>query len=161
MPVGVADVHLAHVPGHVRRRPGHLEPLRQTSLVDRIDVFDPDRHPHTFVSELVAFRSEGRHGWTPAAPALTVLAEEDLALPRADAAERWRIAPFPSLRPPQLLEPREALLNVGDVQNRSQAPGEHAATLRDTRMEVAECLRGGGRSNIAGRRTSRRSTSPG
>src|SRR2546423_15632963 len=44
---------------------------------------------------------------------------------REHAAECRRIAPVPPLFPSELLEPREALLNVGDVQDRSQSLSKH------------------------------------
>src|SRR2546423_5938950 len=109
VPVGVAHVHLAQVPGHVGRRTGDFETLLQAAAVDGCDVIDKDAHPRSVLA--------------PAA--LTVLTEKDLVAPGGDGAEVGRIAPIPRLAPPELLEPREALLDVGDVEDGRDVDGAH------------------------------------
>src|SRR2546422_8279616 len=109
VPVGVAHVHLAQVPGLVRRRTGDFEALLQTAAVDGCDVVDKDAHPRSAL----------------AAAALTVLTEKDLVAPGADGPEVGRIAPIPRLAPAELLEPREALLDVGDVEDGGDVDGAH------------------------------------
>src|SRR4029079_15918508 len=127
--VGMPHVHLAHAPRHVRRRPSDGESLSDAVRVHRVDVVDPDRHPHALLLAVVAVGAERPLHRAPPASALAVLAEEDLARARAHAAEPWRIAPVPDLLPAELLEPFEGLSDVGDVQDRRQAVGEHARIL--------------------------------
>src|SRR5688572_32153937 len=43
MSIRMPYVHLAHVPRHVRRRPGHLEALFRAMSVHGIHVVHPDR----------------------------------------------------------------------------------------------------------------------
>src|SRR5437867_1713541 len=109
VPVGMAHVHLAQVPGLVRRRTGDFEALLQTAPVDGCDVVDKDAHPRSAL----------------AAAALTVLTEKDLVAPGADGPEVGRVAPIPRFVQPELLEPREALLDVGDVEDGSDVYGAH------------------------------------
>src|SRR5262249_7293373 len=52
--------------------------------------------------------------WPPWPP----LVQENLALARANAAERGRAAPIPGFLPPEFFEPSKALLDVRDVQDR-------------------------------------------
>ncbi len=47
--VRVAYMHLADTPRLVGGRPGDLDTLFKTVLVDGIDVVDPDRHPDAMV----------------------------------------------------------------------------------------------------------------
>src|SRR5262249_15604511 len=110
VPVRMPHVHLAHFPRLVGRRKGHLDSLGQAMLIEGVDVIDPDRHPDAVLAALAA---------------LIALAEEDLAPAGADAAEGRRIAPVPTLLPAELFEPGEALLDVGDVQDRRDALGVH------------------------------------
>src|SRR4051794_22689181 len=112
MSVGMADVHLAHAPRFVGRRPGDLDSLFDAVAMDGIDVVDPDRHPDALV--LVIVHSERRGNVALAATALAVLTEENLAVAGKDPAERRRTAPIPTLLPPEPLEPFEALDDVGD-----------------------------------------------
>src|SRR4051794_14173185 len=65
--VRVADVHLAHAPRLVPWRHGHLDALRETHRVHRVDVVNPDRDP----------------GPVLAATALATRAQENLDMPRA------------------------------------------------------------------------------
>lgn len=123
--VGVPDMHLANLPRHVLGGPGHLHPLLQTVLVDGVDIVDPNRHPDPVVAFLVPVGTE-RERRRAASPApLRVLAKEDLAVPRADAAEPGWISPLPALGPSELLEPLEAGTNVGNVEYWCQSLGEH------------------------------------
>src|SRR4051812_4069817 len=123
----MAHVHLADAPRLVGRRPGDLDALFDAVAMDGIDVIDPDRHPHAFV--LVIVDSERRGHVALAAPALAVLTEEDLAVAGADAAERRRIAPIPTLLPAEALEPFETLDDVGDVEDRRDAVSDHGVIL--------------------------------
>jgi hypothetical protein len=99
MPVGVANVHLAHAPGHVGGWQRHIEILLQAVPVDGIDVVHPDRHPHSLVGCRVTVGTEGR--LYPAIPATTLrtLAKEDLELAGANGPEARRFAPLEALRP--------------------------------------------------------------
>src|SRR5262245_24395262 len=114
----MTHVHLAHAPWHVGRRPGDVEALVETMLVDGVDVIDPDRHPGALVGRRVAVGPEGRLHATVAPAALRALAQEDLALAGADGPEGGRISPVPALPPAELLEPGKALPDVRDVQDR-------------------------------------------
>src|SRR5688572_1825913 len=125
MSIRMPYVHLAHVPRHVRRRPGHLEALFRAMSVHGIHVVHPDRHPHSPVCRVVAVAAEGHGKGASSAASLSVVAEKDLAIAGADATEFRRLAPVPRSLPSQLLEPREAVLHARDVENRSQAPGVH------------------------------------
>src|SRR5215471_7765400 len=115
----MAHVHLASVPGHVGGRPCHLDALLNAAAVNGVDVVDPDRHPDRLLGGLVRLRAERHRLVATSAAALPALAEEDLALARAHAAECGRGAPVPTFLPTELLEPREALLDVRHVQDRS------------------------------------------
>src|SRR3954471_9910416 len=121
MPIRVTHVHLANSPRHIRRGPRNLQCLRDTSLVGGIDIVDPDRHPDPLVAALIAARAKGHPGIAFAASALRTFTKKYFAITGADATKRWRISPVPCLGPSQLLEPIEALLYVGDVQNRCQS----------------------------------------
>src|SRR5256885_1561030 len=109
--VRMPHVHLPHVPRHVGWRPCHFESLLQAVAMDAVDIGDPDRHPDTLVSGLIAARAERRPRRTFAAATLTAFAKKDLGISREHAAESRRLAPVPSLFPSELLEPRETLLN--------------------------------------------------
>src|SRR5215831_10111583 len=118
MTVGMPHVHFANVPGHVGRRPRHFQALLDAAPVYGVDIVYPDRHPHGLLGGLVRLRAERHRLAAAAAAALPALAEKDLALPGAHAAERrWR-APVPAFFPAELVEPREAFLDVRDVQDR-------------------------------------------
>src|SRR5260370_15094053 len=58
MPVGMAHMHLAHVPCLIRRRPGHVQTLFGAVPVFGVHVIHPDRYPHTLVRRLVASPAE-------------------------------------------------------------------------------------------------------
>lgn len=49
MTIGMADVHLANIPFHIRWRVCDVESLFDTAPVDLINVVDPDRHPDALV----------------------------------------------------------------------------------------------------------------
>ena len=49
MTIGVSYVHLAQVPGRVRRRPRHFESLLKTVLMDRVHVINKDAHPRALI----------------------------------------------------------------------------------------------------------------
>ena len=123
MSVRMADVHLADAPRLVGRRPGDLQPLLHTVLVDFVDILDPDRHPHAFVLRLGIPARRREYALSPAS--LSVQTEKDLAIAGADAAERRRLAPVPPFLPAEALKPGEALLNVGNVQDRGHSFRDH------------------------------------
>lgn len=127
--VGVAYVHLAHVPWLICRGPSYFEPLCDAVPVDSIHIIHPNRHPCTLVGAIVSFRTERHLKVALAASSLTVLAQKDLALAGTNSTEGRRITPVPSFLPPEFLEPRKTLANVGDVQNRSNALGLHSEIL--------------------------------
>src|SRR6185503_6969214 len=98
--------------------------------------------PHALVADLVAARAERHRRLAAPAPALATLAEEDLVLARADAAERRRIAPIPAARPSELLEPDEARLDVRDVEDRDHFLRVHADSLPDVMRARNACVTG-------------------
>jgi len=67
--VGVADVHFADIPFHVGRWKGHIESLVQTTLVDGVNVVDPDRHPDALIGSFAfpesVFPPLPRPPWPP------------------------------------------------------------------------------------------------
>ncbi len=93
MPIRMAHVHLARVPGHVGRRPRDLEALLDAPRVRGVDIVDPNRHPDRFLSSFVGLRAERRAIRNAPTAALAVQAQKDLALARAHAAERRRGSP--------------------------------------------------------------------
>jgi hypothetical protein len=121
MPIGMTHVHFAYSPRHVGWRPRDVQTLIDASLVDVIDIVDPDRHPYALVAALISVRAKRHPGFAFAAPTLSSLTEKYFAMATADATKRWRTSPIPSFRPSQLLKPIEALLYVGNVQNRCQS----------------------------------------
>src|ERR1043166_5626856 len=137
-------VHLAHVPRHVRGRPRDLQPLLDAAALDGVDVVDPDRHPHALVAALVPLGAECHQRVALAPPALPVLAEEDLAVAGRDGAERRRGAPLPPLLPAELLEPREALPDARDVQDRVDFLRLHRCIVRRA-MSKTVLITGGSR----------------
>jgi hypothetical protein len=129
MAIGMPHMHFAYSPRHVGWRPCDIQTLIDASLVNGIDVVDPNRHPYTLVSTLIAVRAKRHPRVAFAAPALSSLTQEYFAMATADAAKRWRISPIPSLGPSQFLEPFETLLYVGNVQNGCQSYCIHPASL--------------------------------
>src|SRR5262249_32374576 len=127
--IGVAYMHLAHVPWLVRWGPGYFESLCDAVLVDSIHIIHPNRHPCTLIGAIVSFRTERHLEVALAAPSLTVLAQKDLALAGTNPTEGRRIAPVPSFLPAEFLEPRKTFANVGDVQNGSNSLGLHSEIL--------------------------------
>src|SRR5258706_13432471 len=121
MAVRVADVHFAHVPFHVGRRPSDIEAPFETPLVDGIDVVHPDRHPSPSARPLIAARTKGDFIAPPAAAALTALAKKYLAFARANATKCRRITPVPA----KLFKPGKALNNIRYVQYWRQAVSDH------------------------------------
>src|SRR5262245_47167153 len=81
MTVGVADVHFADVPRFVGRRHCDLDIFFNTVLVNSVDVFDPDRHPTSFVV-VVGGKCFSVRAF--AASALSALAEKDLDITRTN-----------------------------------------------------------------------------
>src|SRR5438270_11997303 len=110
MSVRMPHVHLTYAPRLVGRRPGDLDSLLQAVPVDRVDVIDPDRHPHAFVRRPV--HAERGREIALAAAALAIEAEKNFALAGMDAAERRWVAPVPPLLPAEALEPGKALDDV-------------------------------------------------
>lgn len=137
-------VHLTNVPGHVRWLPGNLNALIEAVPIDFINVIYPDRHPNAFICGFASFFAKGRGLIPSPTTSLAIEAEEDLALTRAYATERRRISPVPAFLPPQLLEPIKALLDIGNVQNRSQSPRKHHVAFSEvdffSRFEFAREL---------------------
>src|SRR5262249_23879562 len=120
VPIRMADVHLAYVPGHVGRRPGYLDSLSQTLLMDRVDVMHPPAHPAALVVGLVLPGLERGGVGSLAAAALSAVTPEEFAGARANGAEANRVAPAPELLPAELGEPGEAGFHVRDVEDRGQ-----------------------------------------
>src|SRR5262249_28639802 len=98
-------------------------------LVDCVDVVHPDGHPHALIAGFITIRPESHLDRALASTTLSVLAEENLAIPGANTPKSRRTAPLPTLLPSELLEPREALSDIGDVQDRVQSLGLHALIL--------------------------------
>src|SRR4051794_1600821 len=91
-------------------------------------------HPNSLVARLTVPLGRRQAALAPAA--LRALAEEDLALARADRAEGRRAAPVEALRPAELLEPGEALDDVRDVQDRRHRVREHVRGPRVRRPVI-------------------------
>ena len=73
MPIRMAHVHFARIPWHVCRRPGHVDALFQATLVDGINIVDPDRHPDASFGGVDGVRAEGRQVSGGAAATLAML----------------------------------------------------------------------------------------
>src|SRR5207237_6689746 len=95
MSVGMAVMQFTNVPRHVSRWPGDFYCLVQALLVNRVDIFHPDRHPHASVCCLLAVRAESSFQGTLASAALAVFTKKDFAIARIDPAEGRRLAPVP------------------------------------------------------------------
>src|SRR5437667_2680148 len=127
MAVGMSHVHFSHVPGHVRRRPGHLDALLNAVFIDGIHVLDPPAHPAAFVLRLVLETREGARVLPFPASSLAAATHKDLARTGADGAESRRVAPAPQLLPAQLGEPCKTGVHVRDIENRGYAVNDHCA----------------------------------
>src|SRR3954467_14956374 len=130
MAVGVSHVYLANTPRHVGWGPDNLQAPFHAAPVYCVDVLHPDRHPRTVVSRVDAVESNDRRKRSFGSPSLTILAEKNLAHARGCAAKPRRISPVPCSLPSELLEPCEALLDVGDVQDRCQSMRKHSGVPR-------------------------------
>src|SRR5688500_13847815 len=86
--IRMAHVHLADVPGHVGRRPRHVQSFGETALMHGIDVIDEDHHPRAGARFLLAVRTESLRGGSLPATSLSILAKKDLEMPGPNAAEK-------------------------------------------------------------------------
>lgn len=116
MAIRMADVHFADAPGHVGGRPSYFDVLCQTVLVKGVDIVDPDRHPYTPIAGFAAV-AEGGGVCALTTPSLPTNAQEYLEMAAAHRAECRRSTPVESLLKAEFLEPLEALLDIGDVQD--------------------------------------------
>src|SRR5689334_10845812 len=105
MTIGMANVRLSHIPRHVGRRPGHVQPLLDAAAVHFVHVVYENRDPDPFVAALIALRSERHLIRAFAAGALTALAQEDLIVVAINRSERGWIPPFKSFKQAKFLEP--------------------------------------------------------
>jgi hypothetical protein len=96
VPIGMPHMRLPDTPWHVGRRPGDFEALLSAMPVHRVNIFRPDRHPDTLVADLVAIGAEGLRVAALPVAALRALAQEDLAVARADAAPALTVMTSPS-----------------------------------------------------------------
>jgi hypothetical protein len=112
---------------HVRRRPRHLESLREAVLVDGVHVGDPHRHPRLCLPSRRRpdRRSSGR---ASPAPALAVLTEKISHAPEQTTANvGGSLSPMPLPSPAS--RTRRSSLDVRDVQNGIESMNEHSAIL--------------------------------
>src|SRR5215831_11548700 len=105
MSVRMADVHFAHAPGHVSRRPGDFDSLLSAEFVNGVNIVDPNTHPNALVGHFASITAKRGRVRTFAASALRIPTKEDFAMPGADGAECGRIAPVEALFPAKLFEP--------------------------------------------------------
>src|SRR5438309_1818883 len=107
MAVRMPEVELSDIPGFVRRRPGHDQPMLQRELICRINLGrrrQPPGHPNparVVVARVLRHRAATR--------TLGVLAKEYLAFAAAHAPESRRVAPVPAFLPAKLFKPGETL----------------------------------------------------
>jgi hypothetical protein len=123
--VWMPDVHFSDIPRHIRGSERYVQTLTYTLPVNLIDIIHKHRHPDSFVCLLVAKRSEGSCVRASPASSLAILAEENLARPRANGSKCWRCSPIPQSFPAPLLKPLKTLRDIGNVQNRSDAVNKH------------------------------------
>src|SRR5262249_39223790 len=75
--IGMAKVHLANVPRHIRGWKCDLQPSGDALLVHLVHVVHPDRHPDSFVSFFVSIFLERRGVRAAAAASLRPLTKKD------------------------------------------------------------------------------------
>src|SRR5579863_2554893 len=92
----MAEVHFADVPGHVARRESDVNSCGDAFVVNRVDVFDPDRHPDALIGFVVTVYLKGGGVGSLAAATLCAVAEENLTFAGTDRAEGRRRSPVPA-----------------------------------------------------------------
>src|SRR5882672_5007903 len=140
MAVGMSHVHFSHVPRHIRRRPGHLDPLLNAFFIDGIHVLDPPAHPTAFVLRLVLETREGARVLPFSASPLAAATHKDLARTGANGAESRWVAPAPQLLPAQRGEPCKTGVHVRDIENRGHAVNDHSAAPNESRSALVANL---------------------
>src|SRR6267142_1448645 len=134
----VSHVHFSYVPRHVRRRPGHLDPLLNAFFIDGIHVLDPPAHPTAFVLRLILETREGARVLPLPASPLAAATHKDLARTGADGAESRRVAPAPQLLPAQLGEPPKTVVHVRDIENRGHTVNDHCGAPKESKVSRRE-----------------------
>src|SRR5262249_52778996 len=124
VPVWMTNMHLTHVPRHVRRRKRHFEARSDTARMHSLHIIHEDRHPHALVLIVVTIRAKRVWKRAPAAAALSVQAQEDRKFVSPHAAEIRRGPPLKALFPPKLFKPGSRLLDTRDIED-----GVHSADL--------------------------------
>src|SRR5215831_11277110 len=123
--VGMAEVHLAHIPGLVRGRHGDLEPGGNAELVHFLHIFDPYRHPHALIGRFVAVLRERSCIGAFAPSTLRSLTQKNAHFARTDGAETRRRTPVPEFFPAPLLKQGKSGGYVANIQDRSYAFRDH------------------------------------
>src|SRR5262249_45002701 len=140
-PIGIPDVHLSHIPGHIGWRKRNFDSRRDALPMYRVNVFHPNGHPNAFISLFISMVLEGGLVGTSAAASLRASAEKDLAFTGTHGAEcRWR-SPIPALLPSPPHEPREGGCKIGHVQYRRETLGVHGRK-HNTRLAIRACVAG-------------------
>src|SRR5215831_20111574 len=108
VPVRMPQMHLAHVPRHIRRRKRHIQSSLDAPPVNLVDVLYPHGHPRAFVASLVSVHLKRGAVLSPAASSLRAFAKKNLALARTHRPKGRRRSPVPAPLPAPLLKPGEA-----------------------------------------------------
>src|SRR6267142_1412868 len=77
MPIWMPQMHLPHIPRHVRRRKSHFKSSSNTFPVNFIHVVHPHRHPRALVGCFVVIHLKGSRIRSLAAPALRAVAKKN------------------------------------------------------------------------------------
>ncbi len=104
--------------------------------IDCVHIIDPDGNPYTFVGGLVAFGAKRHFGVSFSPAALTALAEENLAFSGTNPSESGGLAPVPALLPTELFKPREALDDVGNIQDWVKPVRLHGVMIAEALLET-------------------------
>src|SRR5262249_37659109 len=118
---GMAEVHLAHIPGLIRRRQGDLEADGNAKFVHFGHIFDPYRHPHALLGRFIAVFGERGSIGAFAPSTLCSLTQKNAHFARTDGAESRRRPPVPEFPPAPLLKPGKSGGYVGNIQDGSYA----------------------------------------
>src|SRR4026208_1302018 len=123
------NMHFTHIPLHGGWWPRDVESLLNTTRMHRVDVVDPDGHPHAFISGLVSKRTEGHCVRALSAATLPARTKEYFTIAGTDPAKCRRASLFPGLCPAELFKPPEALFKARNIQYRRQTSCHHRSLL--------------------------------
>src|ERR1700691_3712059 len=106
MPIGMANMHLANVPGHISGRKGDFEAGGDAVPMHLVHGVDPHRHPDALVALFVSLLLKGVGLGAAAAASLRALTKKDAhCRTRSHRAKRRRRPPVPQFLPSPLLKP--------------------------------------------------------